>query len=477
MKAQRSAVLNMTEGSPVSLIIRFSIPMLIGNLFQQLYNLADSVIVGQIIGSDALAAIGATGSITFFFFALCKAIGATGSVTFLFFAMCNGIGSGGGIITSQFFGKGNKNEIKSCIVNTGYIMLVFPIIVGIVAFLLSEPILKMLATPDEIMPDAVAYLRIMCLGLVFVSLYNYASSMLRALGDSKTPLYFLIFSCLLNTALDVLFVCGLHMSVVGAGVATVIAQLVSGISCLIYAMKFNEYFKIRRDELKVDMNISMKVLKLGIPLSLQFSLIAISCMALQRVVNSFGKVAVAAFTATSRIEQLIHQPYQTLGAALSTFTGQNYGASKNDRITAGYKKSMMLMAIFSAAMLPIMQFFVEAIIRIFVEDEAVIAMGAMALRITSYFYVMLGMIYVVRGVLNGFGDSFFALLNGIVEVIGRFIVPVLLTQISFIGLWGIWWSVGIVWSMSGFTAWLRYVWYKKNRIKESNIGAELAAHL
>ena len=200
-------------------------------------------------------------------------------------------------------------------------------------------------------------------------------------------------------------------------------------------------------------------------------------MALQRVVNSFGKVAVAAFTATSRIEQLIHQPYQTLGAALSTFTGQNYGASKNDRITAGYKKSMMLMAIFSAAMLPIMQFFGEAIIRIFVEDEAVIAMGAMALRITSYFYVMLGMIYVVRGVLNGFGDSFFALLNGIVEVIGRFIVPVLLTQISFIGLWGIWWSVGIVWSMSGFTAWLRYVWYKKNRIKESNIGAELAAHL
>ena len=179
---------------------------------------------------------------------------------------------------------------------------------------------------------------------------------------------------------------------------------------------------------------------------------------------------------TSRIEQLIHQPYQTLGAALSTFTGQNYGANKTDRITTGYRKSMMLMAIFSAAMLPVMQFFGEVIIRIFVEDEEVIAMGAMALKISSFFYVMLGMIYVVRGVLNGFGDSFFALLNGIVEVIGRFIVPVLLTQISFIGLWGIWWSVGIVWSMSGFTAWLRYVWYKKKRIKESNIGAELAAH-
>ena len=444
MKQQRSSVLNMTEGSPVSLIIQFSIPMLIGNLFQQLYNLVDSVIVGQFVGADALAAIG-----------------ATGSVTFLFFALCNGIGSGGGIITSQFFGNGDAGKVKSCIVNTGYIMMVFPIVVGIIAFLLSRPILNMLNTPAEIMADAVAYMRIMCVGIVFVSLYNYASSMLRALGDSKTPLYFLIFSCVLNTGLDIIFVYVFHMSVVGAGVATAIAQLVSGISCLIYAVKRNEYFKFSREDLKYDRDISLRVIRLGVPLSLQFSLIAISCMALQRVVNSFGKVAVAAFTATSRIEQIIHQPYQTLGAALSTFTGQNYGARKNDRITAGYKKSLMLMAIFSASMLPIMQFFGEAIIRIFVEDEAVIEMGAMALRITSFFYVMLGIIYVVRGVLNGLGDSFFALLNGIVEVIGRFIVPVLLTQIAAIGLWGIWWSVGIVWSMSGLTAWMRYIWYKK----------------
>ena len=444
MKQQRSSVLNMTEGSPVSLIIQFSIPMLIGNLFQQLYNLVDSVIVGQFVGADALAAIG-----------------ATGSVTFLFFALCNGIGSGGGIITSQFFGNGDAGKVKSCIVNTGYIMMVFPIVVGIIAFLLSRPILNMLNTPAEIMADAVAYMRIMCVGIVFVSLYNYASSMLRALGDSKTPLYFLIFSCVLNTGLDILFVYVFHMSVVGAGVATAIAQLVSGISCLIYAVKRNEYFKFSREDIKYDRDISLRVIRLGVPLSLQFSLIAISCMALQRVVNSFGKVAVAAFTATSRIEQIIHQPYQTLGAALSTFTGQNYGARKNDRITAGYKKSLMLMAIFSASMLPIMQFFGEAIIRIFVEDEAVIEMGAVALRITSFFYVMLGIIYVVRGVLNGLGDSFFALLNGIVEVIGRFIVPVLLTQIAAIGLWGIWWSVGIVWSMSGLTAWMRYLWYKK----------------
>ena len=446
MRSHSSAVINMTEGNPVSLIISFSIPMLIGNLFQQLYNLVDSVIVGQFVGADALASIG-----------------ATGSVTFLFFALCNGIGNGGGIITSQFFGKGDASDVKSCIVNTGYIMLVFPLIVGTAAFFLTVPALRLLETPEEIMPDAVSYMKIMCVGIVFVSLYNYASSMLRALGDSRTPLYFLIFSCLLNAGLDFLFVCVFGMSVRGAGIATLLSQFVSGISCLTYAIKKNEYFKMTREDMRFNGYVTVKVLKLGIPLSLQFSLIAISCMALQKVVNSYGKVTVAAFTATSRIEQIIHQPYQTLGAALSTFTGQNFGARRLDRVKTGYKKGVTIMAVFSLMMLPIMQFFGKYIIRLFVEEEAVIAMGAKALRITSIFYVMLGIIYVVRGVLNGLGDSFFALLNGIVEVIGRFFVPVLLTGIPAIGLWGIWWSVGIVWAMAGLSAWMRYVFYK-NRI-------------
>ncbi len=444
MKTQKSSVMNMTEGNPLLLIVQFSIPMLVGNLFQQFYNLVDSVIVGQFVGADALAAIG-----------------ATGSVTFLFFALCNGIGSGGGIITSQFFGKGNADEIKSCIVNTGYIMVIFPIIVGVAAYYLTAPSLFLMETPKEIMADSVAYMKIMCIGLLFVSLYNYASSMLRALGDSKTPLYFLVFSCLLNTGLDLLFVCVFHMGVVGAGVATVISQFIAGGSCLFYAINRNEYFKMTAKDMRFDAGISLKVLKLGVPLSLQFSLIAISSMALQRVVNSYGKVAVAAFTATGRIEQIIHQPYQTLGAALSTFTGQNYGAGKKERITRGYRKSLLLMAAFSVLMLPVMQFFGEEIIRIFVEDEDVIIMGAKALRITSIFYITLGVIYVVRGVLNGLGDSFFALFNGIVEVIGRFIVPVMLTKIPAIGLWGIWWSVGIVWAISGTTAWMRYRFFMK----------------
>lgn len=447
MSVSKDGTMNMTEGSAVKLLIIFAIPMMIGNIFQQLYNVADSIVVGKLIGADALAAIG-----------------ATGSITFLFFALCNGIGSGGGIITAQCFGSGNVSQVKSCIVNTAYIMIAFPLIVGSIAFFLSGPLLRLLETPEEIMDDALLYTRLMCVGLIFVSVYNYVSSMLRALGDSKTPLYFLIFSCILNIFLDILFVKYVGLAVLGAAIATLISQLISGALCLIYATVRNPYFKIKKEDMAINKEIIIKTVRIGIPLSLQFSMIAISCMALQRVVNGFGPIAIAAFTSTSRIEQVVHQPYQTLSAALSTYCGQNYGAKKYDRLEQGYRKSMLLMTVFTLMILPIMQLFGREITSIFVDasETQVIDMGAMALRISSIFYVFLGVIYIVRGVLNGVGDSFFALLNGIVEVIGRFTVPIILTMIPFIGLWGIWWSVGIVWFISGLAAWLRYRWFKKN---------------
>ena len=442
--AAKQKTINMTEGNTVRLILTFSLPMLIGNIFQQLYNFVDSIIVGQFVGADALAAIGATGSITFFFFAL-----------------CNGIGSAGGIITSQFFGEGSTDKVKNCIANTAYIMLVVPIGIGIIAFFAAGPILELLRTPEEIIHDAKVYMRIMCVSLVLVSAYNFASSMLRALGDSKTPLYFLIFSCILNAVLDLIFVFNLHMGVFGAGIATLISNFICGTLCLLFAFKTNPYFKMSKSDWKVNPALLGKCVRLGVPLSLQFSLIAISCMALQRVVNTFGPVAVAAFTATSRIEQLIHQPYGTLGTALATYCGQNYGAKNKARILEGYRKSMLIMAIFTAIMIPVIQLFGNPITSLFVKKPEVITMGARALRITSWFYIFLGIIYVARGVLNGIGDATFALINGVTEVVGRFVVPVLLTGVAFIGVWGIWWSVGIVWFLSGLTAWLRYLYMKK----------------
>ena len=439
-------MINMTRGNTVRLLLTFSVPMLIGNIFQQLYNLADSVIVGQLIGADALAAIGATGSVTFFFFAL-----------------CNGTGSAGGIVTSQFFGEGNDSKVKNCIINTAFIMIVVPLVIGTIAFFSASPLLRFLNTPENILSDAIAYMQIMCLNLFLVSAYNFVSSMLRALGDSKTPLYFLILSCLLNIILDLVFVYNLKMGVIGAGIATLISNVICSILCLAFAFKTNPYFKFTRADLHLNSAILWKCIRLGVPLSLQFSMIAISCMALQRVVNNFGAVAVAAFTATSRVEQLIHQPYQTLGAALSTYSGQNFGARNKERLMEGFRKSMLMMTIFSLAMLPVMQFFGNAITRLFVKDPDVIAMGAKALAITSWFYVFLGIIYMVRGVLNGVGDAFFSLINGVTEIVGRFTFPFILTAIPLFNVWGIWWSVGIVWFLSAATAYWRYL-YKKARI-------------
>ncbi len=434
-----SKTVDMTVGSPTGHLVRFAIPMLIGNLFQQLYNLVDSVIVGRYVGAEALAAVG-----------------STGSVTFLFFALCNGIGSGGGIVTSQYFGTGDDKNVKKTISNTAYIMLIMSIAVGTVAFLLANPLLKFLDTPEKIITDASRYMQMNCIGLVFVALYNYSASMLRALGDSRTPLYFLIIACIINTLLDIFFVYNLNMGVFGAALATVVSQFLSGAACLLFAIRTNEYFKLTKEDMQPDRLIIGKSVKLGVPLSMQFALIAISCMALQRVVNGYGPIAVAAFTATSRVEQVIHLPYQTLGASMSTFSGQNFGAKKYDRVRQGLIKGIIMMVIFSVLMLPVMQLGGETIVKIFVNDKDVIEMGAHALRLTSYFYVSLGMIYVVRGVMTGVGDGVFALQNGVVEVIGRLIFPRPFTMIPAWGLWGIWWSVGATWTVSGATALLRY---------------------
>ena len=323
----------MTEGNPVQLLLVFAIPMLIGNVFQQLYNLVDSVIVGKFVGADALAAVG-----------------ATGSVCFLFFALCNGLGSGGGIITAQQFGAGNKESVKRAIINSGYILVIGSVLMGTVAFVISEWVLTAMATPPEILEVSLTYMRIQCVGLPLVAIYNHAASMLRALGDSRTPLYFLIFSCILNVGLDLWFVVGFDMGVFGAAFATLLAQLVSGVGCLLYALRYNEYFKFEKHHFRPQKQMLFGTVRLGVPLSLQFSLIAISCMALQRVVNGFGPTVMAAFTAVSRVEQLLHQPYGTLSAALSTYSGQNLGAKNIARIKLGSKKAIVMMLIFSLVM-------------------------------------------------------------------------------------------------------------------------------
>lgn len=441
----KARTLNMTTGSPLKLLTRFSLPLLIGNLFQQAYNLADSIIVGRLVGANALAAVG-----------------ATASVTFLFFSVSAGIGNGSGIVTSQLFGAGDDDKVKTAISNSAYLMFGSALIMGLLAFLAAPHVLRFLGTPQEILPDAVLYMRTSSVGVPLIGVYNYSSSMQRALGDSKTPLVFLIVACVLNVFMDLLFVYVFHMGVFGAALATVIAQFISGVGCLTYALRCNPYFKLKREHFAFNRRITWSAVRIGMPLALQWSLIAVSTTALQRFVNSFGASAVAAFTATTRIEQLVQQPYGSLGMALSTYAGQNFGAGRLDRVRTGLRDSVFAAAAFSAVMLIVMQIFGDEIISAFIREEEVVRMGARALRLTSCFYFFLGVIYVTRGTLNGIGDALFALINGVVEMICRIFLPTLLVLLPGVGVWGIWWTAGLTWMISGVFCCLRYfAWRRK----------------
>ena len=450
MKTSRT--LNMTAGNPTRLLLSFAIPMLIGNLFQQTYSLADSMIVGQFLGSDALAAVG-----------------STGSVTFLFFSICNGIGSGAGIVTAQFFGAGMFARTKRAIANAAYIMLTASLLMGVAAFFAAPLVLGMMGVPSELMPDATTYMRMSCIGVPLVAVYNYSSSMLRSLGDSKTPLYFLIFSCFLNIVLDILCVYTLNMGVFGAALATIVSQVISGIGCLMYAIRKNPYFRLTREDMQPDGEIIRQSVRLGLPMALQWSLISVSSTALQTFVNSFGAQAMAAFTATNRIEQLVHMPYGSISAALATYSGQNFGAHDMKRVKEGFRHGMLISSMFTLLMMIVYQLLNQPIMRLFVKEEAVILIGADALKLTSWFYIFLSLIYMSRGVLNGVGDAMFALMNGIVEVICRIVIPmVLVALIPGIGRMGIWWTTVITWIISAAFCMLRYVlWRNKADFSKS----------
>lgn len=432
-------VKDMTVGNPTGLLLTFMLPMVVGNVFQQLYNMVDSMIVGRVVGADALAAVG-----------------ATGSLNFLFFSLCGGMANGTGVVISQHFGAGNHDYVRKTIANAAYIMLAVGTVMGGLGILLSRPVLTLLNTPANILDNAVLYMRIMCAGVLAVALYNCISAILRAVGDSKTPLYFLIVASVLNIYLDLLFVKTFQMGVAGAGIATIISQLLSGIGSLIFALRKNPFFKIRKELAKPDLDIIWQCTRMGVPLAFQTSLIAISCVALQSVVNTFGSVVVAAFTATSRIEQLVQQPYNSLGMAMSTYTGQNIGAGKVDRVRQGYRRGLGIMAVFSLLMIPLAQFGGEYIMRLFVRETEVISFGAHALKITSLFYLFLGSIYVTRGLLNGAGDAVFAFANGMVEMLGRICLARPLTLIPMVGVWGIWLATALTWMLTGIFNVFRY---------------------
>lgn len=437
--SEKTKLTDMTTGNTMGHILRFSVPLIIGNVFQQLYNMVDTIIVGNYVDSQALAAVGTCGS--------------TG---YLFFSLSAGVAIGVGILVAQYFGAKDESHVKETIANSFYILSFVSVLISILGFVFAPHILRLLQTPAEILPDAVLYQRTTCVGLFSVALYNGVSSILRALGDSKTPLYFLIISSIINVVLDLIFVLQFRMGVFGVGLATVISQIVSMVASVVYAHKAVSYFQLTKQEWKPNITIMKKTFGMGIPMALQNSVIAISMMALQGVVNGFGPVVMAAYTVVSRVEQLVQQPYQSLGTAITTYSGQNMGAAKPERVKKGFRVSVMLALVFSILLIPVAYLFGEQIISCFVEESEVIAIGVKALRINSLFYFGLGMIYVPRAVLNGCGDKGFAMINGMMEVICRIVYSHVLTSVPMIGFWGIWITTGLTWTTTAVVSVIRY---------------------
>ena len=429
----------MREGTPWKLLLQFAVPLFIGNIFQQLYNMVDSVIVGNFVSTNALGAIGTTNSLTFFFFSL-----------------VGGLSVGIGIIVAQFFGASDEEKVREVIGNAVWIIAIGTVVMAIIGFFAARPLLVLLRTDPIILNDAVNYLKVTSLGICCVGLYNGVSGILRALGDSKTPLIFLIVASITNVILDLIFVLVFGWGVVGAAVATAFSQFLSAISCIIYAYKTNTYFKLKKSDFRPRMKIVKKTLRLGIPVALQNSLIAISLIVLQAIVNSYGADFTTAFTVVSRIETLVQQPFMSIGAAVSTFTGQNLGAGNIKRVIKGFNSANVINAIFVAVIMLLFWIFTPQIVSIFGRNEKVLGIAVDGLRITCCFYIFLGTIYTTRNVLNGAGDAMFSLFTGIVECIGRVGFAYPLTLIPFMGSYGVFYATGITWLLNGLFSLVRY---------------------
>lgn len=446
----KSLTRDMTSGSPTKLLLKFTLPMLIGNLFQQFYNMVDSIVVGQFVGKDALAAIG-----------------ATSSSVFLIFGLTFGLSAGISIVISHYFGAGDYENVRKSFATATYIIFIASIIMGVVGFFTTRPLLELLGTDVAIIDQSETYMKITFAGILGTATYNGISGVLRALGDSITPLIFLIIASILNVVLDLIFVIVFQWGIPGVAIATIISQVLSGVACTIYALKKVKILRMSVKEFRPDKEIANKCIRLGIPVALQNSFVSISMLALQSVINSFSVNIVAAYTAVNRIEQLVMQPSTSLGTAVSSFTGQNIGAGKNERVIKGIKSGVIIILIFSFIMTPLMYFGGENVMRLFArkEDIDVVRYGVEGIRITSLFYSFLGLIFITRNFLSGAGDIKIPMIMGLIEVISRVTLSRYLAGI--IGFHGIFWATALTWFVTGIVGSIRVLsgkWKNKSII-------------
>ena len=397
-------VTNLTEGKPLKIILAFTIPLLIGNIFQQLYNISDVIIVGRTIGVDALAAVGAT--IPLFMVVMGATIGMTG---------------GFAVVTGQLFGAGNMEGVRKSSAVSIVLSVIYSILVMIATAIFIHPLLDILNVPPEIYENAYSYIAILLYGIGAMTLYNLLASLMRALGDSKTPLYFLILASLLNIALALIFIVYFHWGVPGSAIALVIAEGFSGVLCLGYIYKYFPILHLKKSDWDFDKAFVWEHVRMGVPMAVQFAILGVGILVLQAVCNSFGAETIAGFTSALRIEQLALQPMISIGIAITVYTAQNFGAKKIARVKEGVKACSLSLFAFSAFAAICVYFFGPNMIMLFLGtyDEPVVKAGLMYLHLTVPFYFFLSQILVYRNATQGLGIAIMPLGSGIIELIFR----------------------------------------------------------
>lgn len=413
-------VRDMTTGNPVKLILSFSIPLLIGNIFQQFYNMVDAIIVGRFVGVQALAAVGATGSLAFLV------------IGFIF-----GLTSGFCVLVAQRFGAGDYKEMRHVVGMSLYLSVGVTLLLTIIMLVTTRPLLEIMNTPPDIIVEADKYISIIYAGMIATMFYNFFAGILRALGDSKTPLYFLIIASLLNVVLDLFFVVVLQAGSAGAAYATVISQGVSAILCFVYIVKKFPVLRFEKGELDFRLDSALKLVGIGLPMALQFSITASGVMILQSAINSFGSTVVGAYTAASKVEQLTTQPLLTFGTTMAVYVGQNLGAGKLDRIREGVKKGVILSIIASIVGTLLVVFFGKAFITMFIAGDQLeaIDLAVKYLKFVSIFYIPLGLIFIFRNTLQALGYGLMPMLAGVAEMVVRtFFAFFVATKIGFMGI-------------------------------------------
>ena len=403
---------DLPSGNPLKVILLFTLPLMLGNLFQQFYALADTIIVGRFCGVSALASVGATGSVNYLI------LGFVGGV-------CNGFA----IPIAQLFGARDYKDLRRHVANAAWLCIVGSVVLTIATVALTRPMMELMQTPEDIIDGAVIYIGWIFAGIPFIFLYNMVAAIMRALGDSKTPLYFLILTSALNIGLDLLFIIPFQFGICGAALATDISQIISGVLSFIYLRRKFIVLKMEKDELAYSKKACARLLGIGVPMGLQCSITAIGSVIMQWAVNILGSAAVAAVTAASKTQNLLTVPMESIGTAMATYAGQNLGAARMDRVRQGVNTSLLVVLVYGITSAFILHFTDIYIMSLFLDTAKeldIVAMGREYLFWNSVFYVPLGALIVWRYTIQGLGYSTLAMMAGVAEMIARTAVAIAL---------------------------------------------------